>query len=383
MEERIRFARDWEREEMTMTELCEEYGIARKTGYEIVGRWQAAGASGMNERSRAPLRHPNQTGAETEAALLALRQAHMRWGPRKLQAVLRRTQERVPAASTIGAILKRAGLVVERRRRRTTPPYPQPLAAAESPNRLWCADFKGYLRTRDGERIDPFTLSDAHSRYLLRCQAVKKTDTASVRAICEAAFREYGLPQAIRTDNGAPFASRAVAGLSRLSVYWMKLGITPERIEPGHPEQNGRHERMHRTLQQETAQPTAANRRGQQRAFDEFRREYNQLRPHEALGMRTPETVYAASPRPYPRRVPQPEYDTGQPVRGVCEGGKFRWKGRFVFLSKALREERIGLKPVAEDGWCISFAAFPIAYFDSRRFRVTEWRSGQEEENYA
>lgn len=384
MEERIWFARDWEREEVTMTELCEEYGIARKTGYEIVARWQGAGALGLQDRSRAPLRHPNQTSAETEAALLALRQAHMRWGPRKLQAVLRRTQESVPAASTIGAILQRAGLVVERRLRRKTPPYTQPLGAAEAPNRLWCADFKGYVRTGDGERVDPFTLSDAHSRYLLRCQAVKKTDTPSVRAICEAAFREYGLPQAMRTDNGAPFASRAIAGLSRLSVYWMKLNITPERIEPGHPEQNGRHERMHRTLKQETAQPAAANRRAQQRAFDEFRREYNQVRPHEALGMRTPETVYEASPRPYPRRVPAPEYDASLPVRGVCEGGKFRWKGRFVFLSHALRQERIALKPVAEDGWCILFAAFPIAYFDSRRWKVTEWRRSHEEEgNYA
>jgi transposase InsO family protein len=326
------------------------------------------------------LRHPNQTPAETEAALLALRQAHMRWGPRKLREVLRRSQARVPAASTIGALLQRAGLVGERRRRRRTPPYSQPLAAAEGPNQVWCADFKGHFRTRDGERIDPFTMSDAHSRYLLRCQAVPKTDTSSVRAICEAAFREYGLPQAIRTDNGAPFASRAVAGLSRLAVYWMKLNIVPERIAPGHPEQNGRHERMHRTLKQETAQPAAANRRAQQRAFDEFRREYNQQRPHEALGLRTPAEMYDASPRPYPSRIAQPEYEPGVAVRGVCDGGKFRWQGRFVFLSHALAGERVALRPVADDGWCIYFAAFPLAYFDSRKFQLRTWRSCREKE---
>lgn len=209
---------------------------------------------------------------------------------------------------------------------------------------------------------------------------MEKTDTEAVRSITEAAFREYGLPDAIRTDNGAPFASRALAGLSRLAVYWMKLNIVPERIEPGHPEQNGRHERMHRTLKEETARPAAANRRAQQRAFDQFRREYNQQRPHEALGMRTPAAIYEGPRRPYPSRVLDPEYDRGMEVRRVCEGGKFRWKGEFVFASRVLVGERIGMKPVAEDGWQVYFATFPIAYFNSRELRIGPCPLPSEEE---
>jgi len=256
MEEKVRFVFEYEQDEHTMTELCQSYGIARETGYVWLRRYRERGLEGLVELNRAALRHSNQTPAETERAVLELRQAHMRWGPRKLKHVLERDQpaRHWPAASTIGELLKREGLVVERRKRRRTAPYTEPLAHADGANRVWCADFKGWFRTGDGERIDPLTLSDAHSRYLLRCQAVAKTDTARARGIFEAAFREYGMPQAIRTDNGAPFASSAVAGLSRLAVWWMKLGIVPERIEAGHPEQNGRHERMHRTLKQETAQ---------------------------------------------------------------------------------------------------------------------------------
>lgn len=375
MDERARFVRDYENAEMTMAELCRWYGIARKTGYKILARWQEHGLAGMPDQSRAPLRHPNQTPAEIEEQLLEMRRSHLRWGPRKLQERLRQERGSAPAVSTIGALLKREGLVADRRRRKKTPPYTQPFAAADGPNQVWCADFKGHFRTRDGERIDPFTLSDAHSRYLLRCQAVEKTDTAAVQALCAAAFREYGLPRAIRTDNGAPFASRAIAGLSRLAVYWMKLGIVAERIAPGHPEQNGRHERMHRTLKEETARPAAANRRAQQRAFDRFRREYNHERPHQALAMQAPDAVYECSPRPYPERVPEPEYDSGLAVRGVCEGGKFRWKGRFVFLTKALAGERIGLEAIDEHRWRIYFAAFPIACFDSHDFTLGPHRS--------
>src|SRR5580700_11291720 len=284
MEEKVRFVLEYEQDEHTMTELCQVYGIARETGYVWLRRYRERGLEGLVELNRAALRHGNQTPAETEQAVVELRQAHMRWGPRKLKRVLERDQghQRWPAASTIGELLKREGLVVGRKQRRRTAPYSEPLAHADGPNRVWCADFKGWFRTADGERIDPLTISDAHSRFLLRCQAVEKTDTERVRAIFEAAFREFGMPQAIRTDNGPPFASRAIAGLSRLALWWIKLGITPERIEAGHPEQNGRHERMHRTMKQETAEPPAANRRAQQRKMDQFREEYNHVRPHEA-----------------------------------------------------------------------------------------------------
>ena len=230
-----------------MSELCARHGISRQAGYSTLARYQGDGWEGLGEHSRAPRCHPSQTSRELEQQIVELRHEHMRWGPRKLKAVLERQQpdETWPAASTMGELLRREGLVIACKKRRRNDPYTAPFAAAAAPNRVWCGDFKGWSRTRDGERIDPLTISDACTRYLLRCQAVEKTDTLRVQAIFEAAFREYGMPEAIRTDNGAPFASRAIAGLSRLAVGWMKLGIRPERIQPAHPEQNGRHERMH------------------------------------------------------------------------------------------------------------------------------------------
>lgn len=373
MEEKVRFVVEYERDEYTMTELCERFGITRETGYVWLRRYRAQGLEGLLQLNRAPARHPNQTPAAIEQVVLELRQAHMRWGPRKLKRILERDQpgRAWPAASTMGALLKREGLVVPRKKRRKTAPYTEPLAHADRANRVWCADFKGWFRTANGTRIDPLTISDAHSRYLLRCQAVEKTDTARVQAIFEAAFCEYGMPTAIRTDNGAPFASTAIAGLSRLAVWWIKLGIIPERIEAGHPEQNGRHERMHRTLKQEVAMPPAQDRRAQQRALEHFRQEYNQVRPHEALGMKTPASVYVASAREYPRQVPEPEYPDSMLVRPVHSKGHFRWKKRHdVFLSEVLWGERVGLLPIDERWFTIYFAHVPLARFDSRERRV-------------
>jgi putative transposase len=373
MEERTRFVLEYERGMLTMTELCAIYGIARETGYYWLRRYQQGGLEALRDQGRAPERHPNQTPERIERAVLELRREHMSWGPRKLKRVLEREapQQAWPAASTIGALLAREGLVVPRKKRRRAPPYTEPFAAADAPNRVWCADFKGWFETQDGERIDPLTITDACSRYLLRCQQVKKTNGEQVQAIFEAAFRECGLPAAIRTDNGPPFASRAIAGLSRLAVWWMKLGIVPERIAAGHPEQNGRHERMHRTLKQETASPAAANRRAQQRAFDHFRREYNEERPHEALGMQTPAAVYRPSERTYPARVGEPEYGSDFLVRRVPASGNFNWKGDRIFLSETLIGEAIGLLPLDDRHYTVYFAAFPIARFDSHR-RVIE-----------
>src|SRR3981081_384712 len=373
MEEKVRFVLEYEQDEHTMSELCQRYGIARETGYVWLRRYRQTGVEGLLELNRAPQRHPNQTPPETERAVLELRQAHMRWGPRKLKHILERDQphQSWPAASTIGELLKREGLVVERRKRRRTAPYTEPLAHADGANRVWCADFKGWFRTSDGERIDPLTISDAYSRYLLRCQAVAKTDTERTKAIFEAAFREYGMPRAIRTDNGAPFASSAVGGLSRLAVWWIKLGIVPERIAAGHPEQNGRHERMHRTLKQEAAQPPAANRRQQQRTLDRFRQEYNCVRPHEALEMQTPAAIYQPSARKFPSRVPQPEYPESMLLRSVRPHGHFRWKKHDVFLSEVLWGENGGRLPAADRWFPIYFAQLPLARFDSQKLQVT------------
>jgi len=376
VDERTRFVIEHEDELYSMTELCRIYGVSRPTGYFWLRRYRQGGVEALQDLGRAPERHPNQTPEEIEQAVLELRRAHMTWGPRKLKRRLERERpgSHWPAASTIGAMLAREGLVVRRTPPRRTPPYTRPFAAADAPNRVWCADFKGWFHTQDGARIDPLTISDAQSRYLLRCQAVRKTNTAAVQAIFEAAFREYGMPEAIRSDNGAPFASRAIAGLSRLAVWWMKLGIVPERIAAGHPEQNGRHERMHRTLKQETASPPAANRRAQQRAFDHFRREYNQERPHEALALQTPSALYAPSLRLFPARVAEPEYGSALAVRNVQKHGEFVWKHQHVFLSEVLWGERIGLLPIDDRFFTIYFAAFPIARFDSRRRLVLPLR---------
>lgn len=368
MDERMRFVMEVERGEHSISDLCRMYGVSRETGYVWLRRYGEGGVEGLRELRRTPRRHPNQTPESIEQAVLELRRAHMKWGPRKLKATLAKQRPRQPwpAASTIGVMIAREGLVVARQQRRRVPPYTQPLAAADAPNRVWCADFKGWFRTGDGARIDPLTISDAHSRYLLRCQAVEKTDSERVQAIFEAAFREHGMPEAIRTDNGAPFASRAVCGLSRLSVWWMKLGIGPERIQAGHPEQNGRHERMHRTLKQETAMPPEGNRRAQQRAFDGFRAEYNQLRPHEALGMQTPAQVYTSSPRPFPARLPEVEYPSDLQVRRVQQRGEISWRGcKHVFLSEVLIGEPVGLLQLDDRYWRVYYMSWPIACLDS------------------
>jgi len=379
MEEKLRFICEYDLREQTMQELCQRYGIARETGYVWLRRYRAYGVDGLREHGRAAHRHHNQTPEQIEQMILELRQAHMRWGPRKLKRILERDApgRRWPAASTIGTLLKREGLVVARKKRWRTAPYAEPLAHAQEANRVWCADFKGWFRTADGQRIEPLTISDAHSRYLLRCQAVEKNNTARVQAIFEAAFREYGLPEAIRTDNGAPFASRALGGLSRLAVWWIKLGIVPERIQAGHPEQNGRHERMHRTLKTEAAQPPANTRRQQQQALDRFRQEYNEVRPHEALEMRTPAEVYRPSPRKFPAHVPEPQYPQNMLVRSIRHHGHFRWKQQQVFLSEVFWGERIGLLPEDDRWFTIYFAHLPLARFDSHKLQVTPCKTTQ------
>lgn len=372
VEQRKRFVEEHESEEWTMAELCRRYEISRETGYKWIRRYERSGTAGLQDLSRVPHWHPNQIPVAMESKILELRRKHMSWGARKLRAFLQREHERVrwPAASTIGELLQREGLVVPRRKRRRAPPYTKPFAAAEEPNRVWCMDLKGWFKSRDGVRIDPLTVTDAYSRYLLRCQAVDRANTEQVQMILEAAFREYGMPEAMRTDNGAPFASRAIAGISRLSLYLMKLGIVPERIAPGHPEQNGRHERMHRTLKAETATPPAATRRAQQKAFDRFRMEYNQERPHEALGQQTPESCYVSSPRAYPARLPEPEYPSTMQVRRVAKHGEFSWKKQPVFLSETLYGEAVGLEPLDDRYYTIYFAAFPLGRFDSYKLQV-------------
>ncbi len=383
-EERFRFVDEWSSGDWKMAELCRRYGVTRKTGYKWVDRFQALGIDGLRDWSRAPHCHPNEVKEELEEEILGLRGKHPVWGARKIRArlIAAHAEETVPVASTIGAILQRNGLTVARKRRRSARPSSEPLAHADESNRVWCADFKGWFRTGNGERIDPLTITDAHSRYLLRCQAVKAADTLHSQPIFEAAFREYGLPERMRTDNGAPFASNGDSGLTGLSVWWIKLGIRPERIEPGKPEQNGRHERMHRTLKAATAAPPAASRRRQQERFDAFRREYNEERPHEALGQVPPGSVYKPSARSYPERVAEPEYLDEWGRRKVGAGGQFRWRNGRVFAAHALEGELVGLEPLEDGNWRVWFSFYELGVLDrqNKLWRPDRWakRSGKE-----
>jgi transposase InsO family protein len=310
--------------------------------------------------------------AAVSAAIVTARGQHPHWGPRKLRAWLQRRApaQGWPAASTIGALLRRHGLTVPRRRRVRAAPATAPFAPCRAPNDLWAVDFKGWFRTGDGRRCDPFTLSDGASRFLLRCQALPRTDAAHVRPVLEAALREYGLPRVIRSDNGPPFASVAAGGLSRLAVWWIKLGILPERIQPGHPEENGRHERFHLTLKQETAAPPAATGRAQQRAFDRFRQEYNHERPHEALGQQPPATVYVPSPRLYPPRVPDVTYPDGYARRYVHPNGEIIWHQHRVFVSQALAGDHVGLHEEDAGAWRVYFGPIALGWLEPGQPRL-------------
>jgi putative transposase len=384
VEQRFRFILDWQRAEFGLAELCRQHQIARQTGYKWIERFESEGLEGLRDRSRAPLHHPNRVEEGTEQHILAVRGKYPLWGARKIGAYLERQGwgETVPATSTIGAILKSHGLTVIRKRRQKAPRRSEPLAHADGPNRVWCADFKGWFRTGDGRRCDPLTITDGHSRYLLRCQAVQGEDTVHAKPVFEAAFREYGLPERLRTDNGAPFGSNGDTGLSALAVWWIKLGIYPERIRPGKPQENGRHERMHLTLKLATASPPARNRREQQRRFDQFREEYNQQRPHEALGMTPPGQWYEPSLRPWPARVPEIEYDRDMDVRSVGQGGRIRWRGNRIFVSHALEGEPVGLKAVGATAWDVYFSSYLLGVVEGDRSRLwtpEQWRVRQPE----
>jgi putative transposase len=372
MDQRVAFIADWLRDEWTMTELAERYGISRKTAYKWVERYEEDPAQGLADRSRAPKAHGRAMAEEVRDAIVALRRAHPRWGPKKLRAVLGERDPRHvwPAASTMGDLLRREELSAPRRRQRYVVPLTQPLAAAQAPNDVWTADFKGWFRTTDGRRCDPLTIADACSRFVLCCRIVPPNGSG-VRPWFERTFREYGLPSALRTDNGPPFATTGAAQLSQLAVWWLKLGIQLDRIDPGHPEQNGRHERFHLTLQEETTSPPASTARQQQARFDRMRQEFNTERPHEALGQQPPGRVYRASPRPYPARLEEPWYDATHQVRRVKQGGEIKWQGEFIFISEAVRRETVGLVETERGDWLVRFMHVELGRIDRRTRRFT------------
>jgi putative transposase len=356
-----------------MTDLCREFGISRKTGYKLQARFEAVGNAALVDASRAPKRIANRTSSEMRELLVSARRKHPTWGPRKLRAWLLHKQPglMLPAASTIGDLLKREGLVERRSHRRRTPPWAGGRSEPQGPNELWCADYKGQFRLGNSQYCYPLTITDRFSRFLLGCEALESIETSSAQATFEAVFREHGLPRCIRTDNGAPFASRGLHGLTRLSAWWLRLGIHHERIEPAHPEQNGQHERMHLVLKQQTTRPAAPTLLQQQERFDQFIDEYNVERPHEALGQTPPAHHHTRSSRCYPNRLPELTYPLHDRTCILSPGGHLKMGGRsgVYFLSTALAGEPVGLREIDDRVWLVSYAEHDLGEIDERQHR--------------
>lgn len=368
MDQKRLFINDYIRGSFSMSELCARYRVSRKTGYKWVGRFEELGRPGLLDRSRRPRRSPTATPDDQVEALLALRRRHPFWGAKKLEQVLQTRHPKLawPARSTVCDLLKRHGMIESRKRRRYPGHGGRPTTPMTAPNEIWCADYKGEFRTGDGRYCYPLTVTDGYSRFLLACQGRASTSHDGAQPVFRRLFQEYGLPQVIRTDNGVPFATTALGRLSRLSVWWIRLGIYPELIEPGHPEQNGRHERMHRTLKQHTARPPAASGRAQQRRFDRFRAEFNGDRPHEALDQRTPESVYERSRHPLPGRLPELEYPAHFETRLVSRNGGIRWSSRWVNVSHVLSTQYVGLEEVGDGVWDVYFGPLRLGQMDER-----------------
>lgn len=376
MDQRVRLLEDVRLGRMSMTALCAHYQISRKTGYKWIAREAEEGRRGLADRSRAPHHCPHKISDEMAALLCEFRIKHDDWGARKLLTVLQTRYPRRrdwPAPSTVADLLQREGLVRRHRRRRARVEHPgAPRVQTVAPNDVWTTDFKGEFRTGDGIYCYPLTLADLHARFLLDCHGRYSTKTVTAWPVFEAAFREYGLPLAMRSDNGPPFATTSIHGLSKLSVWWMRLGIRHDRITPGTPSENGAHERMHRTLKRRAIRPARATMSAQQRAFNAFRAEFNEERPHESLGMVTPASVYTPSPRPYPARVPVPEYPGHFTVKKITTGGTFRFGNRVLYLANALTGELVGLDEVDDGLWHIHFNTVLIATLDERDYIIRE-----------
>jgi len=365
MDERMRFVIRFQDGE-TMASLCREFGISRKTGYKILDRYEQSGVEGLCDRTRRPFRYANQLPEQVEAAIVAARREKPSWGARKIrERLLRRLPHavKVPACSTIHAVLDRHGLVSRPTRWRTRA-QGTPLSEGRKPNDLWCTDYKGEFQLADKRYCYPLTVTDHASRYLLLCEALQSNREDAAFMAFERLFKERGLPQAIRSDNGVPFASpHGLFNLSKLSVWWLRLGISIERIRPGHPQQNGRHERMHLTLKQEATRPAGQNFLQQQVKFDNFIQQFNQERPHEALAMQCPAEVYTASSRAY-HGIPEPHYPFHDKTVVVTSCGRLCLYPKKINLSKSLAGQAVGIKEVDSGIWLVSFMQYDLGYID-------------------
>ena len=374
MDERARFVFEAERSHLSFAALCRRYDISRPTGYKWLRRHREGGLDELSDRSHRTRSCPHATDPAIEARIVELRK-HRQWGAPKLQVLLEREFGHAPAVATIHRILVRHGLVRKRKpRRRREKGAASPLEA-DRPNALWTVDFKGQFRLRDGSLCYPLTVQDAYSRFLLDCRGLASPALKPTKATFHRLFRTFGLPDRIRSDNGQPFASAvSLARLSQLSIGWIQLGIIPELIQPGKPQQNGRHERMHRTLKREATRPPRASLRAQQVAFNHFRRVFNNERPHQALGQSTPASLYHPSERSRPSRPPPLTYPPHFEVRWTSQLGQIRWRNRFVFVSRNLRYQPVGLEEIGPGLWAVFYGPVHLGWLDEADFRIMDVR---------
>jgi len=374
MDQRVQFIADYQRDVFEVADLARRFGISRKTAYKWIDRYEAAGPAGLTDRSRRPATCRHATSEVIVAAILDVRRRHPTWGAKKLLKIVATRQPTwtLPARSTVCDLLDRAGLITISRRR-PVPAHPgRPLIPMATPNGTWTADFKGQFKTRNGVYCYPLTIVDGFSRYLLACQGLLSTAIVLARPIFLRLFQEYGLPEIIRTDNGVPFATTALGRLSPLSVWWIRLGILPELIAPASPQQNGRHERMHRTLKAEATRPPSGNLQAQQTRFNRFRQEYNEERPHEALDQETPASVYRPSGRALPRRLAPLEYPGHFEVRLVSRNSGIRWQKHWVCVTHTLAGEYVGLEEVGEGLWDVYFGPLKLGRMNERILRIED-----------
>jgi putative transposase len=374
MDQKIQFIADYRRRTLSITELCALYGVSRKTGYKWIERYLTSGPPGLEDRLRTPGSRPNQTPQHVVEALIEVRCRHPSWGAKKLLSILQKRHPSwsLPGRSTICDMLRRHGLVPKKRHHRHIGHPGKPTTLIAAPNDVWSADFKGQFKTSNGLYCYPLTVADGYSRFLLGCQALSSTRVAEAKPVFTRLFKEFGLPKRLRTDNGVPFATNTLGRLSQLSAWWVRLGILPEFIEPGKPQQNGRHERMHRTLKAETARPPARTRRAQQLKFDRFREEFNFQRPHEALDMRTPATCYDPSPRTMPHKPPPLEYPDRFEVRYVSANGGIRWHHQWVNVSHVCVGTYVGLEEIDDGVWNVYFGPLKLGRLLERHMRIED-----------
>lgn len=372
MDEKLLFVADCIRDLGSFSALCERYQISRKTGYKWYSRYREHGIEGLDEYSRRPHRQPNKIPYRVHQAILEIRtQSKANRGAKKILALLQQRfpNEVMPSKTTINNILKQAGLVRPRKRRRRVAPDTQPFASVSQPNDVWSADFKGQFKLANSQWCYPLTVMDHQSRFLLACHGMIGPRFIETQRCFTRLFKEHGLPQRIRTDNGVPFATTATGGLSRLSVWWIRLGIAPERIEAGKPQQNGRHERMHRTLKHAVVKPPAPSFKAQQQRFDAFRYDYNHQRPHEALQQETPASHYQPSTRTWPTRLPEMVYPDYFDIKKVRTSGIIYWRGGQVYVSHLLSDEWVGMDEIDDGIWSIYFGPVRLGTFNERDVR--------------